>query len=129
MKRSLLLLVDALINLLLGLLLITFPAPVVETLSLPQTQTRFYSGVLGAVLLGIAIALSIEWRRSQPGLVGLGFGGAVAINLCAAVAVAVWLLTAADTSLRGTVVLWLVVAALVIISSLEILVGRKDTHK
>jgi hypothetical protein len=42
----------------------------------------FYPNALGGVLSGIGIALLIEAFREPNGLVGLGLGGAIAINLC-----------------------------------------------
>jgi hypothetical protein len=43
-----------------------------------STQWDDYPSILGAVLIGIGAALSIEWRQMK--LVGLGIGGAIAIN-------------------------------------------------
>jgi hypothetical protein len=82
MTHSRLLIIDAAINLALGVLLVCFPAQTVQTLGLPQFEQTFYLSILGAVLIGIAIALLIESRRKQQAIVGLGLGGAVAINLC-----------------------------------------------
>ena len=76
-ERSLLLLVDAIINLLLGVLLLFFPARLVEAIGIPATEQSFYPSILGAVLFGIGVALLIQRRNDR----GLGLTGAVAINL------------------------------------------------
>ena len=68
-----LLLADATINLILGGLLLLFPERIVAFLGLPSPQTGFYRSILGAVLVGIGVALLIEWRRSRDGLTGLGW--------------------------------------------------------
>jgi hypothetical protein len=121
MNRSILLTIDGLINLALGILLIVFPAPLVAFLGIPAAP-RFYPNMLGAVLLGIGIALFLErglqgWRGS-----GLGLDGAVAINLCAGLVLA-GLLLFADLALplRGALFLWALVILLVSISSAEIM--------
>ena len=58
-----LLLLDGLINLGLGALLVVFPDALVQALGVPPADTRFYPSVLGAVLLGIGIALLLERTR------------------------------------------------------------------
>ena len=119
-KRSKLLLLDALINVVLGLLLATFPDTVVRFLGVPTTDTRFYTSILGAVLLGIGLALLIEFYRKPSQSPGLGLNGAIAINLCGAVFVAGWLLSGTlDIPLRGRVFLWAVALGLVAISVSE----------
>ena len=87
------LLVDAIINLSLGILLLLFPQRVVAVLGVPATDIRFYPNILGAVLFGIGIALLIEVYQRPQGMVGLGLGGAIAINLCGGVVLAVFLIS------------------------------------
>ena len=93
MNESLLLTVDGIVNLILGILLISFPAWLVKILGIPAAP-RFYPMILGAVLLGISIALFLErgilGRRGS----GLGLDGAVAINLCGGLVLASLLLLA-----------------------------------
>ena len=102
-----LLLIDAAVNLVLGLLLLLFPAGVVELLGLPATSTYFYPSILGAVIFGIGIALLLERRSDINHRRGLGLAGAIAINLCGSGALVVWLLIDPfDLPLRGYVVLW-----------------------
>ncbi len=80
--RAKVLLLDAFINVVLGLLLATFPTSLVQILGVPTTDTRFYTSVLGAILLGIGFALLIEYGRKPAQAPGLGLSGAIAINLC-----------------------------------------------
>ena len=48
---------------------------------------------MGGVFIGIALALFIEAFRERPqGLVGLGLGGAIAINLCGGLVLMGWLI-------------------------------------
>jgi hypothetical protein len=125
MRHSIVQLVDGVINLMLGVLLLIFPASLVEALGVPQTDATFYPSIFGAVLFGIGIALLIEWRRKPFGVTGLGLGGAIAINLCGGIALAGWLLFGGlDIPLRGRIFLWTLVAVLVGISSIEAFVGR-----
>ena len=62
-------------SLLLGGLLLFFPQPLVQALGVPASDNIFYPSILGAVLLGIGVALLIECRRVRVGFVGLGLGG------------------------------------------------------
>ena len=128
-RRSKVLLLDALINVVLGLLLATFPDSVVRLLGVPATDTRFYPSMLGAVLLGIGMALLIEFYRKPSRSPGLGLSGAIAINLCGAVFLIGWLLSGQlNLSVRGQVFLWTTAVALVTISGSEWwLMTRKAT--
>ena len=122
MERSVLA-VDAAINLALGLLLIVFPHDVIDALGVPEVEQSFYPAILGGVLTGIGLALLIELFRGPTGLVGLGLGGAIAINLTGAAVLAAWLASGnLDISLRGEVTLWILVASLVIVSGTELIV-------
>jgi len=119
---SILLVVDAGINFLLGFLLLGFSRPLTRLLGVPYTDAKFYPTILGAVLLGIGIALMIEAFRQPNGLVGLGLGGAVAINLCGGTLLAFWLLSGVlNLPLRGLVFLWVLAIILVGISVVELL--------
>ena len=124
MKRSSALLIDAAVNFLLGVLLILlvpFPEQVAGWLGVPPAENAFYASIFGGVLIGIAIALVVESLRRDPGqLVGLGLGGAIAINLSGGVVLTGWLLFGKLTlPLRGSVFLWTVAILLVVISSIE----------
>lgn len=130
MVRSPVLAVDAVINLLLGFLLIPFPERIVAFLGIPTAAQAFYPSILGAVLFGIGIALVVELRRQREGPVGLGLGGAVTINLSGGIVLAVWLLSGElSLPLRGQVILWVLVGILVVISATELYVHSQTTAK
>lgn len=71
--------------LLLGVLLATLPSSVVEAVGVPNIDVTFYPSILGAMLIGIGVALVIECFRNPPGFAVLGLYGVIAINLCGAV--------------------------------------------
>ena len=130
MKNSKVLIVDALINLLLGILLLIFTDKIVAFLGVPGAVSHFYPNILGAVLLGIGIALLLEYFRKPQGLVGLGLGGAITINLCGGIVLALWLLFGElRIPFHGYVFLWLLVFILVIISGVELLIHLKNEVK
>jgi hypothetical protein len=106
-KHRILLAIDALVNLLLGGILLGFPAGFVGFLGLPSTNTYFYASILGAVIFGIGIALAAELYGAPHGVRGLGLGGAIAINLCGGGVLAGWLVfVPLDIPCRGFIVLW-----------------------
>jgi hypothetical protein len=106
-----LLLVDAIINLVLGVLLLLYPQWLGEALGMPPVTTTFFPNVLGGVLFGIGLALVIAFLG---GTQGLGLDGAVAINLCGAGVVAGWLIFSPRAiPSRGRITLW-IIALLVI---------------
>lgn len=120
MTRSLLLTIDGVINLCLGVLLVLFPSTIATVLGIPRPASTFYPNILGAVLLGIGIALCME-RGTHALTRGLGLHGAIVINLCAAFVLAAWLLLGdLGLSLRGLVTLWSVVGILVTVSFAEL---------
>jgi hypothetical protein len=126
MERSVLI-VDAAINLVLGLLLIAFPQRVVDLLGVPTVEQSFYPSILGAVLTGIGIALLVECFRAPGGLIGLGLGGAIAINLSGGVVLAGWLASGKlSIPLRGEILLWMLVAALVLVSGTELVAHARS---
>ena len=123
MRRSTVLLADAAINFILGFLLLIFSRPLINILGVPEAKVYFYPNILGGVLLGIGIALLLECYRTSAGFVGLGLGGAIAINLCAGVVLAAWLIFGdLKIPLRGQIFLWILVFILVAISAVELLV-------
>ena len=81
-------------------------------------------------MVGIGIALLLESRRRSGGLQGLGLAGAVAINLTAGLAIAVWLLLSPGDGVSGTgrAVLWLLVFFLVGLSATEIVAHRRTNR-
>ena len=101
-----LLAIDSIINVVLGSCLLFIPGATIRFFGLPPTDTNFYVTVLGAVLLGIGIALWIE-RHNEERWRGLGLGGAVIINTLGAGTVLVWLiLDPFNMPLHGYLVLW-----------------------
>ena len=66
-NQKLLLAADAVINLILGALLLFFPVGILELFGLPPTDTYFYSSILGGVIIGIGVALYLEWRGGENG--------------------------------------------------------------
>ncbi len=71
-KASTTLMIDAFINYALGILCILYPL-IAETIGVPIVENAFYPNILGAVLFGIGIALTIECYRKQGGMPGLVF--------------------------------------------------------
>jgi hypothetical protein len=113
-----LLLADALINLLLGLLLLLYPQWLVEALGIPVVSTAFFPNVLGGVLFGIGLALLIAYRG---GAQGLGLDGAIAINLCGAGVVVGWLVIAPHAiPPRGKITLWIIAVTVIGIGLAEL---------
>ena len=117
MQRPLLL-ADALINLLLGVLLLLYPQWLVEALGMPEVASTFFPNVLGGVLFGIGLALLLAHRV---GAQGLGLDGAIAINLCGAGVVVGWLVIAPHAiPPRGRITLWVIALVVVGIGLVEL---------
>lgn len=121
MLRDRLLEIDAAINLGLGVALAAQPRGLMRALGMPAIDSPFYARVLGGVLSGIGLALLAERLRPSPRLRGLGLAGAVPINLSGAAALTHLLITRSATApLRGALLLWLLDATLVGLSTIEI---------
>ena len=130
MIRSKVLLADAAINLILGILLLIFSRTIINILGLPEAVIYFYPNILGGVLFGIGIALLIECYRSSGGLIGLGLGGAIAINLCGGIVLATWLIFGdLNIPLRGQLLLWALVFILVVLNAFELSVHLIEGSK
>ena len=126
-KGQLLLAIDAVINYALGVLCLMYPV-FAPALGMPIVENFFYPSILGAVLFGIGIALTIEYYRKDSGLVGLGLGGAVAINLVGGFVLILWLIFGnLAIPHRGFVYLWILAAVLVVISLFELYVYKKNS--
>jgi hypothetical protein len=120
-KDKVLLAIDAVVNLVLGAILLLFPAGLVELLGLPETNTFFYASILGAVIFGIGIALVVELLGRGVRIRGLGLGGAIAINLSGSGALLIWLVAVPlGLPLRGKIILWIVAVVVLIIGLAEI---------
>ena len=59
MKTPLILLIDAIINFVLGILLLLFSKKLTSILGIPPTDQYFYPNILGAILVGIGFAPKI----------------------------------------------------------------------
>jgi len=130
MNSSKVLIIDAVVNFILGILLlmlIPFPEQVTQFLGVPKVQQVFYPSIMGAVFIGIGIALLIEsYREKTQQLVGLGLGGAIAINLCGGAVLVGWLIFGGlSLPMRGLIFLWGFAFILVVISSIELIVHRR----
>ena len=119
---KIILIIDASINFLLGVLLIIFSPKLVNLLGVPVSSTNFYPNILGAIFIGITIALIIEVSGSKNfDSMGLGFLGAISINLCGGVMLALWLMFGAmNIPTKGFVLLWLLVVILILVSTFEL---------
>ena len=107
MAKKHLLVVDGFVNLVLGILLIFFPAQLIPALNLPKVETYFYINILGCVLFGIGVALLLERFNERYHARGLGIGGAIVINLYGAGVLVFWLLFGnLELSLSGAIFLW-----------------------
>jgi hypothetical protein len=130
MKHAPILFVDAVINLVLGILLVAFPPAIVTWLGVPMTSEPFYPSILGAVLFGIGIALLVECFRKPGATGGLGLAGAIVINVCGSMVLGVWLLS--DVMVlpqRGKIMLWALLVLLIGLSSLEWILFRMDAER
>jgi hypothetical protein len=129
MKQNVLLLADGVVNLLLGLALVVFPIRLAALLGIPTPDTAFYPSLLGAVLFGIGIALLVERSRQTNGLIGLGLGGAIAINICGSLVLAYWLISGElAVTTPGSIILWAIVIIVFGLAVLEAMVYRRSSH-
>jgi hypothetical protein len=122
MAKKNLLVVDGIVNLVLGIMLVFFPAQLMVALDLPKVETYFYVNILGAVLFGIGVALLLERYNDRYHARGLGIGGAIAINLCGAGALIFWLLFGnLELSLGGAIFLWGIAVVVLGVAMTELL--------
>lgn len=127
MRRSILLELDGAGNLLLGIIFLSSPAWLSSVVGLPEGESRFYSTILGAILLGIGLALLIERFRGSHEYTGLGLAGALTINLSFGLGLAAWLLiTSISLTAFGTILMWGLVAILVGISGFELIAEMRE---
>jgi hypothetical protein len=118
------LMVNGIIDPLLGLLLGLFPRWFVDLLDLPGYKTDFWIRVLGAVLFGVGAASLIEKYRGSG---GLGLPGAILINLSGASMLAAWLIfNPGYSQTLGKFILWGFVLVLVVLSALEWMASRSS---
>lgn len=114
-----LLFLEAIVKAALGLLLMIAPGAVIGLFGLPAILNGFWPRLLGATLFGIAGASLIEGTLLSSR--GLGLGGSLAINFAIAAMLTVQLaLNAAAVTVRGKVLLWVLVACLYVLILVEI---------
>lgn len=119
-----LLVADGTVNVILGILLLFFPAGFASFFGLPQENNYFYASILGAVLFGIGISLFQERTRLNKGSAGLGLAGAITINLCGSLVLIGWLLFGGLVMpVRGFIILWIVAIVVLGIGLLELFSG------
>lgn len=120
--QAVLLTIDGIVNLGIGILLLLVPLGMAEILGVPRSNLDFYPTLLGAVIFGLGIALLIERYGYARNIRGLGLGGAIAINICAATTLLFWLVFGSlDLPVQGTVLLWAIVILVYGIGIAEIL--------
>jgi hypothetical protein len=123
------LLIDGIVNLILGILLLLFPLGVAETLGVPQAESNFYPTLLGGVIFGIGIALLLEAYGETRGVRGLGLGGAIAINFCGSGILVLWLIFESfNIPLHGIITLWIVAIVVFGLGILETLAKTWRYH-
>ena len=128
-KQRTLLACDSIINILLGVLLLLFPAGILDFLGLPPTNTFFYPTILGGVIFGIGIALGVELFFS-PNIRGLGLAGAISINFSGGLILLYWLLfTEMDLPLKGLITLWTVAVLVLGIGIIELVTKSWQMNK
>ena len=121
-KNGILLIIDGIVNLSLGVLLLLFPFGISEILGVPESKLNFYPTILGGVIFGIGIGLLVERYGLKNKIRGLGLGGAIAINLCGALVLLIWLIIDPFTlPLRGYVILWSIAIIVLFLGIMEII--------
>ncbi len=131
MNKKTTLLIDASINFILAALLLAYSSKIVNFLGVPDSDNFFYPNILGAVFLGITIALIIEaFRTHSDRPVGLGLLGAISINLCGGFVLLLWLLFGGlNLPIKGLIFLWILDLVLVVVSSIELIVVLKEKKR
>jgi len=127
MRKIITLLIDATINLILGVLLLAFNKDLCIFLGMPMSNTNFYPNILGGIFIGITLALIFEaFRNKDNKSIGLGLIGAICINICGGLVLALWLIFGElNLPLKGEVFLWSLASFLLIISSIELVLNVK----
>lgn len=121
MKEPVLLFLNAILYLAVGVLLLLFPFGLVAALGIALPAVTFYASMLGAILLGVGLALLVERSRGTLGFPGLGINGAILINISCAVTLGLWLFYRSLNLLHiGYILLWGLVAAVTAITLAEI---------
>ncbi|MBN2614590.1 MAG: hypothetical protein JXR71_02755 [Bacteroidales bacterium] len=127
MKKRTTLLIDAFINLILGILLLFFNSGLAALLGVPASNTNFYPNILGGIFIGITLALAIEaLKKEESRWVGLGLMGAISINMSGGIILTLWLVFGGlKLPVQGLIFLWSLAIILLIISSVELIFNIK----
>lgn len=127
MKKRTTLLIDAFINLILGILLLFFNSRLAALLGVPASNTNFYPNILGGIFIGITLALAIEaLKKEESRWVGLGLMGAISINMSGGIILTLWLVFGGlKLPVQGLIFLWSLAIILLIISSVEMIFNIK----
>ena len=121
LKHKILLLIDCIVNVILGMVLLLFPFGIIELLGLPSTNTHFYPTILGAVIFGIGIALFVELIGFSKHMRGLGCSGAIAINIVGSCVLICWLIFGSLViPLKGKIILWVIGIVVLLIGIAEL---------
>lgn len=104
---------------LLGGLLLCFPRTFARILGLPPVSEAFWPRLLGAMLVGLALATLLEGQLTSGN--GLGLAGHVALNLVAALTlIALLIMGRAGPTRRGRWAAGLAAAALCMLAMVEL---------
>jgi hypothetical protein len=98
--------------------LLAAPTMTAAILGWPRPGAAFWPRLLGALLLGIALASALNAKAATPR--GLALGGSVAINLAAAAFLLATAILQPSATRRGRLATWLVAAGLFLLSLIEI---------
>ena len=101
-----------------GLALLSFPLTVIKILGLPKSETAFWPRLLGAMLLGLAVATYMD-ASARLGH-GLGLAGAMVLNFSVAFALIGMLVLGESAPWRGRALLWVLAAGLLGLALVEI---------
>lgn len=103
-----------------GLVLALTPLTAIRLLGLPGTDSGFWPRLLGAVLIGLAAAIYIEGRFSGSPR-GLGLAGCFLVNVASVtMLISHMVLSKGVQTRRGQSILWLLIAALLLLIVFEI---------
>jgi hypothetical protein len=106
-RKRLLLVTVGIVNLILGVLLLFFPAQLMLALDLPGVESFFNVNLMGGVLFGIGAASLVERYSHHFQMRGLGNGGAILVKICGAGVPVFWLFFGnMDLSVGGSLFLW-----------------------
>ena len=100
-----------------GALLLLFPISTAKVFGFPHGNVGLWARLLGAHLIGIALAVYIEHDNR---LQGLGLGGLIIINVCAMLTLLSFAILKGAGTKRGTFALYLLAFASFGLAVLEI---------